>query len=187
MHKLIADTETTGFHHTPEVPGVEPDRICEIALIGLTADLLPYTEFHTWLDPERELHPGAAKVNGLTWERLKGEPKFADISQRLQHTLAGCELIIHNAPFDVGFLDAEFRRLDPDWPGIADIAGKITCTRAMARSRLPGIRHHLDTLCDHYGIDRSAREIHDATTDCRLLAQVYARLLREPAATEEAA
>jgi len=171
---LILDTETTGLEHDMG------HRLCEIALLPIRDGkaLEPWVQR---LNPERELDARAAEVNGLTWAQLKDEPRFGQIADTLATLLGGAHLVIHNAPFDVGFLDAEFRRIYPNWPGLAEHAERITCTRAMARSRLPGIRHSLNNLCDHYGIDRGDRDQinHNALVDCQLLAQVYHHLQKE--------
>jgi DNA polymerase-3 subunit epsilon len=175
MQKLILDTETTGL---------EPhagDRICEIAVLQLIPGTggKSYTRFHTRLNPEREVPEGAARINGLSLELLKDEPKFAYIARDLLRLLIGNEIIMHNADFDIGFLEAEYTRLSMGVYGFLRATSQVTCTRAMARSRLPGIKHSLDSLCDHYRIDRSGRAIHSAVLDCQLLGQVYHRLSAE--------
>jgi len=175
MTYIILDTETTGL---------EPaygHRICEIALLPVK-DGYTLTPRVQLINPERELDAGAAHVNGLSWAMLRHVPTFGHVADALAAMLDRAHLVIHNAPFDVGFLDAEFARVYPQWPGLAAHAGQITCTRAMARSRLPGIKHSLNNLCDHYGINRGDRDVthHDALTDCLLLAQVYHNLQQEP-------
>ena len=174
MTYIILDTETTGLF--PE----QGHRICEIALLPVK-DGSALTHWVQRINPERELDAGAAEINGLSWAMLRHEPTFGQIADSLAAMLDGAHLVIHNAPFDVGFLDAEFRRIYPNWPGLAEHAERITCTRAMARSRLPGIRHSLNNLCDHYGIDRGDRDQinHNALVDCQLLAQVHAHLIKE--------
>lgn len=179
VQRLIIDTETTGFH-------AQEDRICEIAVLGLTSNHNTYTLFHSHINPERELSEGASKVNGLTWDSLKASPTFTHIQQSLIRILAGSELIIHNAAFDIGFLDAEIARLIPYWAGLHRYAHKITCTRALAKAKHPGISASLNSLADHYRIDRQSRgqwngqtwegAPHSALDDCLLLAQVYQKL-----------
>lgn len=173
MH-IILDTETTGLF--PE----QGHRICEIGLLPVK-DGLALTPWVQRINPERELDAKAAETNGLSWAMLRHEPTFSQIADTLAAMLHGAHLVIHNAPFDVGFLDAEFDRVYPQWPGIGHHAERITCTRAMARARLPGIKHNLNNLCDHYGIDRGDRDVthHGALIDCQLLAQVHANLLKE--------
>jgi len=173
---LILDTETTGL---------EPEyghRICEIALLPVKDgySLAPWVQR---INPERDLDAQAAEINGLSWALLRHEPTFGQIADTLAAMLHGAHLVIHNAPFDVGFLDAEFARVYPQWPGLAQHAERITCTRAMAKAKLPGIKHSLNNLCDYYGINRGDRDIinHNALDDCLLLAQVYAHLTKEPA------
>ncbi|MEO5344511.1 MAG: exonuclease domain-containing protein [Gammaproteobacteria bacterium SHHR-1] len=179
MKQIILDTETTGFDHAGF--SGPADRICEIGILELLPSGGTFTRLHAWLNPERELSEGAARVNGLSWDRLKSEPRFAEIRLTLIETLTGAELIIHNADFDLNFIDAELNRSRLAGVSARAIAGKITCTRELARRVLPGKKHSLDLLCDHYGIDRSHRQQHDAITDCRLLARVYRQLMADAA------
>jgi len=175
MTHIILDTETTGI--MPE----QGHRICELAQVTVTNGVI-MGHLTMRFNPERELDPAAAEVNGLSWAMLRKYPKFAQCADAVAQNTAGAHLVIHNAPFDVGFLDAEFQRVYPNWPGLAHHAASITCTLRMAQDRLPGIRHSLNNLCDHYGIYRGDRDAknHDALTDCLLLAQVYHKLQQEP-------
>jgi len=174
MTHLILDTETTGLN--PK----EGHRLCEIAVLGLLPNGSTYTAFHTRLNPERDLDPAAAAINGYSWDQLKDQPTFEQIAAPLLQTLINQDLVIHNAPFDVGFIDAELQRLNPLHGSLKALARRIHCTRALAKYHLPNQRHSLDALCDHYGIDRSHRAIHDAITDCQLLAKIFQRLGGQP-------
>jgi DNA polymerase-3 subunit epsilon len=171
---LILDTETTGLE--PE----QGHRICEIALLPVR-DGKPLAPWVQRLNPERDLDARAAEINGLSWQLLRCEPRFYQIADALLTMTGGAHLVIHNAPFDVGFIDAEFRRVYPGWPGLRNQAAHITCTKELARQKIPGISHSLNNLCDHFGIARGDRDIknHDALTDCLLLAQVYQHLISE--------
>lgn len=172
MRQIILDTETTGLEWW------QGDRICQVALLELI-DGEPTGHYWTsYLDPEREVGAGASRVNGLTWARLKGEPLFAHVADQLISLVSGAELIIHNAAFDLAFLAEELRGIG--LKPLHHVSCGVTCTVDLARQRLPGLKHSLDNLCDHYGIDRRHRDRHDALVDCQLLAQVYGRLIVEP-------
>jgi DNA polymerase III subunit epsilon len=166
MRQIVLDTETTGL----EVD--HGHRVIEIGCIELRNRRPTGNDFHRYLHPEdKEIDPGAVEVHGITMSFLADKPRFRELAQTLWDYLAGAELIIHNAPFDVGFLDREFAR--------AGISQKlfevctITDTVAMARKRHPGQRVNLDALCKRYEIDNSHRELHGALLDARLLADVY--------------
>jgi len=170
MRQIIFDTETTGLE--PELG----HRIIEIGAIELVNRRRTGRRFHRYLCPDREIDSGALQVHGLTAEFLYGQPRFADIAQELREFLAGAELIIHNAAFDVAFLDAEFARL-----AVADGAAKV-CTRdvcgvldtlPLARQMHPGQRNSLDALCKRYSVDNSHRDLHGALLDADLLLEVY--------------
>lgn len=166
MRQIVLDTETTGLDPAAG------HRIIEIGAVELL-DRKPTGRYaHIRLDPERECDPDATALHGLIWNDLCGRPRFADIVDGLFRFLYGAEVLIHYAPFDVGFLDAELARLGPHWGKMSDHC-TITCTRELARARLPGIRHSLDNLCDHFGIDRRHRTRHGALVDAQLLAAVY--------------
>ncbi|HET7204455.1 MAG TPA: DNA polymerase III subunit epsilon [Steroidobacteraceae bacterium] len=168
MRQIVFDTETTGLE--PELG----HRIIEIGAIEIVNRRRTGRQFHRYLCPEREIDPGALQVHGLTSEFLGGQPRFAEIYEELREFIAGAELIIHNAPFDVAFLDAEMARL-------AEKVGKI-CTRdvcgvldtlVLARQMHPGQRNGLDALCKRYSIDNSHRDLHGALLDADLLLEVY--------------
>lgn len=166
MRQIVLDTETTGLE-------VEKDhRIIEIGCVELLHRRLTGRTFHQYLNPGRDIDAGAQQVHGLSAERLAQEPPFAEVAPRLLEFIRGAHLVIHNAPFDVAFLNAELRRLGgPD----ADIAAICTVedTLQLARRKHPGQRNNLDALCKRYGIDNTQRNFHGALLDARILADVY--------------
>lgn len=166
MRQIVLDTETTGL----EVD--QGHRIIEIGCIELRNRRLTGNDFHRYVHPEdKQIDPGAEAVHGIRMADLADKPRFRELAQSLWDYLAGAELIIHNAAFDVGFLDREFARA-----GIGRKLGEvctITDTVAIARKRHPGQRVSLDALCKRYEIDNSHRELHGALLDARLLADVY--------------
>lgn len=166
MRQIVLDTETTGLE------AQEGHRIIEIGCVELVNRRLTNNRFHYYLNPDRQIDEGAIEVHGITNESLLDKPRFHDVSSDLLQYLAGAELIIHNAPFDVGFLDAEFIRLEPKWKGIASHC-KITDTLQMARRLHPGQKNNLDALCKRYSVDNSQRELHGALLDAEILAEVY--------------
>lgn len=168
--QIVLDTETTGL--SPE----EGHRIVEIGLIELQGRRRTGRTFHTYLDPERDIDPGAEKVHGLSRERLTGEPKFEAIADRLLAFVAGAEVLIHNAPFDIGFLDAEMARLGREPFQTHCVA--VVDTLAMAREMRPGQRNSLDVLCGHFGVSNEHRTLHGALLDAELLAEVYLQMTR---------
>lgn len=168
--QIVLDTETTGL--APE----EGHRIVEIGLVELQGRNRTGRSFHTYLDPERDIDPGAEKVHGLSRERLTGEPKFASVLERLLAFVSGAEVLIHNAPFDIGFLDAEMARLGCE-PFSTHCAAVID-TLAMARDMRPGQRNSLDALCTHFGVSNEHRTLHGALLDAELLAEVYLQMTR---------
>ncbi len=166
MRQIILDTETTGLE------AAQNHRIIEIGCLELVSRRPTGRHFHRYLNPERDIDEGALAVHGITRARLEPEPKFAQIAAELIEFLQGAELIIHNAPFDVAFLDAEFARL----PGAAiTVAGMCTVVDswALARQMHPGQRNSLDALCKRYNVDNSARQLHGALLDAQLLGEVY--------------
>jgi DNA polymerase-3 subunit epsilon len=168
--QIILDTETTGLH------AKLGDRVIEIGCIELLSRNVTERHFHSYLNPGREIDEGAAKVHGLTAEFLADKPKFADVAKDFLDYIAGAELIIHNAAFDVEFLDQELslaglKKLSHYCSGIVD-------TLAMARELHPGKRNGLDALCERYAINNSHRTLHGALLDARLLAEVYLALTR---------
>ena len=168
MRQIVFDTETTGLE--PE----QGHRIIEIGAIEIVNRRRTGRQFHRYLCPDREVDAGAVQVHGLTNEFLSNQPRFADIVQDLREFIADAELIIHNASFDVAFLDAEFKRL-PGEAGalrVADLCGVLD-TLAMARQQHPGQRNSLDALCKRYSVDNSHRDLHGALLDADLLLEVY--------------
>ena len=170
MRQIVLDTETTGLNPR------SGDRIIEVGCVELVNRQLTGNNFHTYLNPERDSEEGALAVHGLTTEFLADKPKFAEVAEGLRNYVAGAEIIIHNAPFDVGFLDAEFARL-----GIArfrEQVGVIVDTLVRAKEMHPGKRNSLDALCDRYGVSNAHRALHGALLDAELLAEVYLAMTR---------
>jgi DNA polymerase-3 subunit epsilon len=170
MRQIILDTETTGLD-----PALG-HRIIEIAGVELADRRLTGNTFHRYINPERGIDAGAQQVHGLTDEMLADKPKFKDVVDELLAFITGAELIIHNAPFDVGFLDREFSLLKR--PKLAKACPIVTDTLRMARDLHPGKRNSLDALCDRYEIDNSSRTLHGALLDAELLAEVYLAMTR---------
>ena len=169
MRRIVLDTETTGLEVT------QGHRIIEIACVELFDRRPTGRNFHRYLNPEREIDAGAIQIHGLTADFLADKPRFADIADELVEFLEGAELLIHNAAFDVGFLDAEFALIGR--PGIASVC-PVTDTLAMAREMHPGKRNSLDALCERYQVDNSRRALHGALLDAQLLADVWLAMTR---------
>jgi DNA polymerase-3 subunit epsilon len=166
MRQIVLDTETTGLE--PELN----HRIIEIGCVELINRRLTGRTFHRYLNPEREIDDGALAVHGISRTDLDGQPRFAEIAEELLAFLAGAELVIHNAAFDVAFLEAELARL-PGEPRAVGAFCQVLDTLALARELHPGQRNSLDALCKRYQVDNSARELHGALLDARILADVY--------------
>jgi DNA polymerase III subunit epsilon len=166
MRQIVLDVETTGLEATAG------HRIIEIGCVEILNRRPTGQKFHRYLNPEREIEAGALAVHGIDMARLLEAPKFAQIAEELLAFIAGAELIIHNAPFDVGFLDAELARLPGESRCIAGLC-KVLDTLALARSRHPGQRNSLDALCKRYSVDNSKRELHGALLDAGILVDVY--------------
>ncbi len=171
MRQIVFDTETTGLE--PELG----HRIIEIGAIELVNRRRTGRQFHRYLCPDRTIDPGAVQVHGLTTEFLSGQPRFADIFDELREFMAGAELIIHNAPFDVAFMDAELAMLAVKGVLEQKVTTRDVCgvldTLALARQMHPGQRNSLDALCKRYSIDNSHRDLHGALLDADLLLEVY--------------
>jgi DNA polymerase-3 subunit epsilon len=170
MRQIVLDTETTGLS------AENGDRIIEIGCVELLHRKLTGNNLHFYLNPERNSHEDALKVHGISNEFLRDKPKFNLIAQELLDYLQGAELIIHNAPFDIGFLNKELQRL-----GRAPIYGAIETvidTLVMAKDMFPGKRNGLNALCDRLGVDNSSRTLHGALLDAELLADVYINMTR---------
>jgi DNA polymerase III subunit epsilon len=166
MRQIVLDTETTGLE--PELG----HRIIEIGCVELVNRRPTGRTFHKYLNPERDIDEGAAAVHGIARADLEGKPKFADVVDELVLFIDGAELVIHNAAFDVAFLDAELVRIQGQLRTIAKLC-RVLDTLALARSMHPGQRNNLDALCKRYSIDNSRRELHGALLDARILADVY--------------
>lgn len=170
MRQIVLDTETTGLN--PRTG----DRVIEIGCVELHNRVLTGNNFHRYINPERDSEEGALAVHGLTTEFLSDKPKFAEIVAELRDYIAGAEVIIHNAPFDLGFLNAEFKRLS--LPTFNDHIGGVIDTLVQAKELHPGKRNSLDALCDRYGVSNSHRKLHGALLDAELLADVYLSMTR---------
>jgi DNA polymerase-3 subunit epsilon len=169
MRQVVLDTETTGL----EVE--QQHRVIEIGCVELLNRRLTGRRFHRYLNPERDIDEGAQAVHGLSREQLSKEPTFAQIHAEFLEFVRDAELVIHNAPFDVAFLDAEFGRLGNAAPAPIKVADfcRVLDTLALARQMHPGQRNSLDALCKRYSVDNSHREYHGALLDARILAEVY--------------
>jgi DNA polymerase III subunit epsilon len=166
MRQIVLDTETTGLE--PELG----HRVIEIGCVELVNRRATGRTFHKYLNPERAIDEGALAVHGISRADLDGKPKFAEIAEELLLFISGAELVIHNAAFDVAFLDAELARLQGQPRTVAALC-RVLDTLALARSMHPGQRNNLDALCKRYSIDNSRRELHGALLDARILADVY--------------
>lgn len=166
MRQIVLDTETTGLE--PE----QGHRIIEIGCVELIERRLTRNNFHQYLQPDREIDAAAVEVHGITNEFLRDKPHFADIAQDFIAYVDGAELIIHNAPFDVGFLDYELKSWQENAPRVEALC-QVTDTLVLAKERHPGQRNSLDALCRRYGIDNSHRDLHGALLDAEILADVY--------------
>ena len=170
MRQIFLDTETTGL--SPE----SGDRIIEIGCVEMLNRRLTGRTLHFYLNPERPNHEDAVRIHGLSDEFLADKPLFASIADRLQEYLAGAEVIIHNAGFDVGFLNEELRRLQR--PKFNRVVARITDSLQMAREMFPGKSNSLDALCKRLEVDNTSRSLHGALLDAGLLAEVYIRMTR---------
>ncbi|MES1982033.1 MAG: DNA polymerase III subunit epsilon [Pseudomonadota bacterium] len=171
MRQVVLDTETTGLD--PKLG----HRIVEIAAIELDRrKVSSERRFHRYLNPEREIDAGAAAVHGLTLERLKDEPTFAEIAPALLEFISGAELIIHNAPFDIGFLNKELELAG--LPLVRNHCENVLDTLQLARDLHPGKKNNLNALCDRYQVNNSQRTLHGALLDTELLAEVYLAMTR---------
>lgn len=166
MRQVVLDTETTGL---------EPNmghRVIEIGAVELQNRKLTGRHFHEYVNPEREIDDGALEVHGITTEFLADKPTFDRVAEPLIEFLKGAELIIHNAVFDVSFLDYELGLLPGEWPQIGHLC-EVTDSLAIARKKHPGQKNNLDALCRRYMVDNSQRELHGALLDAEILADVY--------------
>jgi DNA polymerase-3 subunit epsilon len=170
MRQVFLDTETTGLYPA------QGHRIIEIAAVEAINRRVTDNHFHVYLNPDREIDAAAQEVHGITLEFLQDKPRFADVVSEFLDFVADAELVIHNAPFDVGFLNSELGKIDRE--NLEKTAGNIIDTLKMAKDMRPGQRNNLDALCRHYGIDNSKRTLHGALLDAELLAEVYMAMTR---------
>ena len=168
--QVVLDTETTGLN------AKLGDRIIEIGCVEILSRRLSERHFHAYLNPERDVDLGATRVHGLTLEDLRAKPKFAEVAREFLDFVAGAEVIIHNAEFDLEFLDLELGRARLG--RLQDHIGKVTDTLAFARELHPGKKNTLDALCERYFVDHSNRTVHGALLDARLLAECYLAMTR---------
>ncbi|MDZ7924243.1 MAG: DNA polymerase III subunit epsilon [Marinagarivorans sp.] len=164
--QVVLDTETTGLE--PK----QGHRIIEIGCVELVNRRLTGRHYHQYINPERLIDEGAMAVHGITNEYVADKPVFAAIVDDFRSFIDGAELVIHNAPFDVGFMDSEFKRLNRGLGVTSDIC-TVLDTLAMARFKHPGQKNNLDALCKRYGVDNSQRDLHGALLDAEILADVY--------------
>jgi DNA polymerase-3 subunit epsilon len=170
MRQIVLDTETTGLD--PK----QGHRIIELAGLEVVNRRVTGRTVHYRVDPEREIDAGASEVHGMTWDDLRGKPKFGDIAADFLEFARGAEWIIHNAPFDLSFLDAELGLAG--LPSCATHCSKVIDTLSLARDAFPGKRNNLDALCERFGIDNAHRSLHGALLDAELLAEVYLAMTR---------
>jgi len=170
MRQIVLDTETTGL--SPEAG----DRIIEIGCVELLHRKLTGNTFHCYLNPQRDIHEDAIKVHGISNEFLQDKPLFEHVAQEFLAFVKDAEIIIHNAPFDVGFLNSELSRIDQ--PAFKQHVKNVLDTLAMAKELYPGKRNSLDALCERLGVSNAARKFHGGLLDAELLADVYIHLTR---------
>ena len=166
MRQVVLDTETTGLEVALD------HRIIEIGCVEIVNRKLTGRHFHRYINPQREIDAGAMEVHGISSEDLADKPLFAQVAAEFVEFVEGAELVIHNAPFDVGFLNAELEKLDAQYQPLESYSG-IVDTLIMARQMHPGQRNSLDALCKRYGVDNSQRTLHGALLDAEILADVY--------------
>lgn len=172
IRKIALDTETTGI-------GYRVNRLIEIAAVEFDpqSGMPTGNNYHVYLNPEMEIPPEVSAVHGKTWADLKDEPLFADVAPSFLEFIEGAELVIHNAPFDLGFLNNELKKAKR--AKVEDLAAKIEDTCALSRRYVRARKHTLDALCERYGVDKSIRTLHGALVDCELLARVYPALMQQ--------
>tara|TARA_B100001540_G_scaffold231289_2_gene205474 strand:- start:6641 stop:7366 length:726 start_codon:yes stop_codon:yes gene_type:complete len=166
LRQIVLDTETTGLEAS------QGHRIIEIGCVELVNRRLTGNHYHQYINPRRDIDQGAIEVHGITAEFLADKPPFEQVAADFVDFVQGAELIIHNAPFDIGFLDSELQRLPDEQRLMADVC-TVVDTLVMARSRHPGQRNNLDALCQRYEVDNSQRDLHGALLDAEILADVY--------------
>lgn len=166
MRQIVLDTETTGLETT------QGHRIIEIGCVELFNRRLTGRHYHQYINPEREVDAGAFQVHGISNEMLADKPRFAQIADEFMAFVGDADLIIHNAAFDIGFINAEFSRLNP-CPTMIDVKRTVIDSLLLARAKHPGQKNNLDALCKRYGVDNSQRDLHGALLDAEILADVY--------------
>ncbi len=166
MRQIVLDTETTGLEPS------DGHRIIEIGCVELVNRRLTGSHYHQYLQPDRKIDDGAIEVHGITNEFLEDKPRFADLATDFLEYIKGAELVIHNAPFDVGFINHEFSMLGKKWGSVTDHCSVLD-TLALARKLHPGQKNNLDALCRRYDINNAHRELHGALLDAEILADVY--------------
>jgi DNA polymerase-3 subunit epsilon len=166
QRQVVLDTETTGLEVSLG------HRVIEIGCVEMIDRKLTGRHYHQYIQPHREIDQGALEVHGITLEFLADKPDFQKIAKEFIDFVDGAELVIHNAPFDLAFLDAELRRVSPDAPSLEDRCTVIDSLQ-LARGKHPGQRNSLDALCQRYGVDNSDRTLHGALLDAEILADVY--------------
>ena len=170
MRQIFLDTETTGLEHKLG------HRIIEIAGVEMRNRRLTQRHFHHYINPDRDIDAGALEVHGITLAFLQDKPRFADIAAEFLEFIRDAELIIHNAPFDIGFLNAELARLD--MAPVDTICHSVQDTLRIAKELFPGKRNNLNALCERYNVDNSHRTLHGALLDAEILAEVYVAMTR---------
>jgi len=166
IRQIVLDTETTGLEAS------QGHRIIEIGAVEVIGRTQTGNHYHQYLQPDRESDEGALNVHGITTEFLADKPRFADVVEEFLNYVKGAQLIIHNAPFDVGFINSELKKLGPKWGKIEDYC-TILDSLVMAREKHPGQKNNLDALCRRYDINNAHRELHGALLDSEILADVY--------------
>ena len=170
MRQIILDTETTGLD--PK----QGHRIIEVAGVEFVNRRPTGRHIHFYLNPEREIDSGATDVHGLTWDMLRDKARFADVVDEFLEFARGAQWIIHNAPFDIAFIDEELKRVN--LPSVAAVAADVIDTLALAREHFPGKKNSLDALCERFGVANAHRTLHGAMLDAQLLAEVYLAMTR---------
>lgn len=166
MRQIVLDTETTGLEPS------QGHKIIEIGCVELINRKLTGNHYHQYINPEREIEAQAIEIHGITNEFVKDKPTFADIAKEFMAYVKGAELVIHNAPFDIGFIDHELTLLKQGYGSITDVCSVVD-SLVMARQKHPGQRNNLDALCKRYYVDNSQRDLHGALLDSEILADVY--------------
>ena len=166
MRQIVVDTETTGLETSQD------HRIIEIGCVEMVNRKLTGRHYHQYINPERKVDEGAMEVHGITDEYLQDKPLFSAISSEFLDFLDGAELIIHNAPFDLGFINHELKKLGKKTP-LLESSCRVIDTLGLARQKHPGQKNSLDALCKRYGVDNSQRDLHGALLDSEILADVY--------------